>query len=325
MAWSGTGTFSRIVTTVSPATGGTTIDSADMNTYTTDTASGINACLAKNGENAATGDISLGSNQLKAVADGTLATDAPNVGQIQDGSFVYEGTVGGTVDAITMTLTPPLTTYAAGQVFRFRATTGNCTGGGVTLNIDSLGAKTVVTNSIADPRAGDISTNGVYTVVYDGTRFLLQNPERETDGVFANNSNGNPNVSDTSYTVTGLAAGAWAEIGRTGAGNAWSALDNLPDDIDWIELKTRMDVTNTGATGAAGALYARKAGGGDDSIGTDNLICACTVDDGTSSNKSILSLQTHKIPVGTDNTFDVYYTETGSAIIAIYLIGYGWN
>jgi len=84
MAWNASGTFSRIVTTVSPAVGLTTIDVADQNSYTADVTAGINACLAKNGENAATGDINLGSNQLKAVADGTLATDAATFGQLDD-------------------------------------------------------------------------------------------------------------------------------------------------------------------------------------------------------------------------------------------------
>ena len=49
MAWNGSGTFSRISTSVSPAVTGTTIDSADMNTYTADVTSGINSALAKNG------------------------------------------------------------------------------------------------------------------------------------------------------------------------------------------------------------------------------------------------------------------------------------
>jgi len=82
MAWNASGTFSRISTSVSPATTGTTIDSADMNTYTADVTTGINSCLAKNGENAATGDLDLGGNLITNLGDGVADDDAATVGQL---------------------------------------------------------------------------------------------------------------------------------------------------------------------------------------------------------------------------------------------------
>jgi len=322
MAWNASGTFNRIVTTVSPAVGGTTIDVADQNSYTADVTAGINACLAKNGENAATGDIDLGSNQLKAVADGTLATDAPNVGQVQDGSFVYQGTVTGTADAIEMTLTPTLTAYAAGQVFRFLAD-DTCSGDGVTLDVDGLGALDVLTNSIADPRAGDISLNGIYTVVCDGSRFLLQNPERETDGVFVNNSNGNSNIDDTAFAINSLADSDWETVGPTGtADNDFSSLDALPDDIDWVEIKIFGSVTVTGVN-AGIEVYARD-GVGSQAAGLDNLIFFTDITATTGAN-GITAMSTAKVPVDA-KTFALRYVETGSIgqLIAV-LTGYGWN
>jgi hypothetical protein len=79
MAWNGSGTFTRI--------GGSTawgddrdasveIEAGLHDTHDEDLATAINACLAKNGENAATGDLSLGTNKLTGVGDPTNAQDA---------------------------------------------------------------------------------------------------------------------------------------------------------------------------------------------------------------------------------------------------------
>ena len=329
MAWNASGTYSRPVTTVSPAVGGTTIDVADQNTYTADVTAGINACLAKNGENAATGDIDLGSNQLKAVADGTLVTDAPNVGQVQDGSFVYQGTVTGTADAIEMTVTPTLTAYAEGQVFRFKAD-DTCTGGGVTLDVDGLGPVDVVTNSIADPRAGDISLNGIYTVVHNGgSRFLLQNPERETDGVFVTDSGGAPSVSGTALAVDAEIADTWVEIGPTAASPAttWAALDALPDDISWIEVVAYINAAENSVTNLGLYVYAKKNGTAATPV-VETTIAIARCDDGTSNNKDAQTISRGiKIPVDSSNQFEVRWAESGTSTkdIELYLTGYGWN
>ena len=83
MAWNA-GTFTRVSTSVSPAVGNTTIESSGMNTYTADVTAGINQCLNKDGSNAATGNLNAGSNKITALADGTAATDAATVGQLDD-------------------------------------------------------------------------------------------------------------------------------------------------------------------------------------------------------------------------------------------------
>ena len=112
MAWIGSGTFSRITTCVSPAVTGTTIDSADMNTYTADVTSGINSALAKNGENAATNDLDIGANLITNLADGVADDDAATVSQVNTvraGVFVDnangEPTVNSTVFDTVATVT----------------------------------------------------------------------------------------------------------------------------------------------------------------------------------------------------------------------------
>lgn len=82
MTWNGSGTFSRKTTSVSPATGNTTIDSADMNTYTADVTAGINATRAKNGENSPTANLPMGGFKHTGAADGVADTDYATMSQL---------------------------------------------------------------------------------------------------------------------------------------------------------------------------------------------------------------------------------------------------
>jgi hypothetical protein len=56
-----------------------------------DLAAAINQCLFRDGSNAITSDMNLGSNRITALADGVAATDAATVGQIVEaGSFMSD-------------------------------------------------------------------------------------------------------------------------------------------------------------------------------------------------------------------------------------------
>jgi len=327
MAWSGTGTFNRIVTTVSPAVGGTTIDVADQNNYTADVTAGIDACLAKNGENAATGDIDLGSNKLTNVSDGLLVTDGVNVGQVQDGSFVYEGSTGGSANAIELTLSPALTAYAAGQVFRFKAAYTNAAGA-VTVDIDGVGAVILLSDQGTNHQAAEIFVGAIYTIVYDGIGvFRLQNPTRSPHSVYVSNTNHNSNVSDTVVDFASVALPIqWTTIGPTGSGIAWTALDNVPAGADWIEIKLIGVLTLNPTTILTGNVYAR-SGAGSQSVAANQTIWSANVSDGTSDSKQITSMTNAKIPIDSSREFDVYWTTTTGATETFnaYLTGYGWN
>jgi|WetSurMetagenome_2_1015567.scaffolds.fasta_scaffold00298_34 hypothetical protein len=50
-----------------------------------DLATGINACLLKDGSNAATGNLNAGTNKITALGTGTLGTDAVNLSQVEAG------------------------------------------------------------------------------------------------------------------------------------------------------------------------------------------------------------------------------------------------
>ena len=325
MAWNA-GTFTRVSTSVSPAVGNTTIETAEMNTYTADVTAGINQCLNKDGSNAATGNLNAGSNKITALADGTAATDAATVQQVQSGQNTYAVDTG-VADAYVIAPSPAITAYAAGQTFRFRP--GNSNTGASTIAINGLAAQDIVTNSTADLRAGDIALNGIYTIVYDGTRFRLQNPERETDGVFVNDSGGDPSVSSTALAVDGLTVDTWVEIGPTAASptTTWTALDSVPDDVDWIEVAAWLFGTESSVTNLALYVFAKENGAASGPI-PQNTIAIARCDDGTSNNKDVQTMSRGiKIPVDSQVQFMVRWTQSGAGTqdIDLYLTGYGWN
>lgn len=80
MAWNGSGTFTRTNGTYTGATvwaqdeaNGFDIEATRQDTHDQDLAAGINACLAKNGENAMTGDLNMGTFDVANATDGTFS------------------------------------------------------------------------------------------------------------------------------------------------------------------------------------------------------------------------------------------------------------
>jgi hypothetical protein len=116
----------------------------------------------------------MGDNKLTGLATPTLRTDATSLGSIQDGVGVYGATVGGSGNAITVTLVPAVAAYAAGQKFSFIAGAANT--GGVTVNINGIGAKAITKVGTTALVANDILAASLVEMEYDGTRFQLLSP-----------------------------------------------------------------------------------------------------------------------------------------------------
>lgn len=81
---------------------------------------------------------------------------------------------GGTSDDYQLDLSPPLSAYLAGQIFRFKAATANTAAS--TLNVNGLGAKTIKKAGNTDLETGDISATQIVEVIYDGTNFQVLSP-----------------------------------------------------------------------------------------------------------------------------------------------------
>ena len=172
MSFNGSGTF-LINTAGQPVVTGTVISSTAFNALTADLATGLSTCLTKDGQTTPTANIPMGSNKITGLAVGTDATDAATLSQVQSTTVKLITSISGT-DTITGALSPSLAAYAAGQMFYFIAAGANT--GAVTLNINSLGAKSVTRDGSTALVAGDIASGEMVVVIYDGTRFQMLSP-----------------------------------------------------------------------------------------------------------------------------------------------------
>lgn len=92
----------------------------------------------------------------------------------QEGAEIY-GTSTTSNTVYTVALAPALTSYRPGLTVRFMPDTA--ASGGATVNVNGLGAKTIIKASgQTGLTANDIPANSVAQITYDGTNFQLQNP-----------------------------------------------------------------------------------------------------------------------------------------------------
>lgn len=80
----------------------------------------------------------------------------------------------GTASALTATYASALTTYASGTHLNFLVPVTNATG--VTLNVNSIGPRSLVKNISSVLASGDIVRGQVVGAVYDGTNFQVTTP-----------------------------------------------------------------------------------------------------------------------------------------------------
>ncbi len=136
------------------------------------------------------GDTNIGIN-IKPKGSGVVATDGPeNYAADAGASDTYAITVEG------------ITAYATGQVFKFKANTINT--GAATLNVNSLGAKTIVKNYNVTLADGDIKANQLVEVIYDGTNMQLLSPISSTGAQSGISVMPNATVSLTSATYADI-------------------------------------------------------------------------------------------------------------------------
>lgn len=170
MADDGSGNFSL---PSAPFVASTTATAATVNANFSDIATALTARVTRNGSGSMSGNLAMGTNRVTGLGNGTARTDAASVAQLQDSAPLWGGTAGGTADALTVTLTPAIAAYAAGQRFAFLSASVNT--GAATLNVNGVGTKNIRkgTGSTALV-AGDIPAGTIVEVIYDGTQFVLQ-------------------------------------------------------------------------------------------------------------------------------------------------------
>ena len=145
MARNGSGTYSNPYPNF---ISGTVISSSQVDSNNSDIATALTQSIAVDGQSVVTGDIPLATHKFTAMKVGTAATDSLSLGQAQAEAFVWCGTAGGSADAITLSPSPAITAYAAGQRFVWMAS-GNTNTGATTVAISGLGTIALQDNGAA--------------------------------------------------------------------------------------------------------------------------------------------------------------------------------
>ena len=125
---------------------------------------------ATNASNSATAAAS------SATSAAASADTVPTPAVIKDGTY-WGYTTSGSANTYTLTTSPAISGYAA-DMFLFLKFNAACTGAS-TINLDSRGAKNIkksVHGVLENVNHGDIDTVNIYHVIYDGTQFVLTNP-----------------------------------------------------------------------------------------------------------------------------------------------------
>ncbi len=89
---------------------------------------------------------------------------------VQSGKVNYAA-AGGSANALTATLSPVPSGYAAGLFVRVKAASTNT--GAVTINLNGLGAKNIIYPDGTPLKPFDIASGSIMEMVYDGTSFQL--------------------------------------------------------------------------------------------------------------------------------------------------------
>lgn len=147
-------------------------------------------------------------------------------------------TVAGT-NALTGLATPALGGYAAGAQFSFIAQNNNTAA--VTIDIDTLGVKSITKFGTTALVANDITAGAMMLIEYDGTRFQLLNPAnsvfdnitvdyiRETTTVSATAATGTVNLDVSTQSILYYTTSATANWVLNVRGSASQSLNSLMD------------------------------------------------------------------------------------------------
>lgn len=150
---------------------GVDIIATDHDTHDQDIGTSLNLALKKDGGNTPTANLPMGGYKHTGVGDAAALTQYLTLKQRLNGVGGYIATVGGTASAITLTTGYTLTAYVAGMSFRFIVGTTNT--GATTLNVDGLGAKSILRQNGDALEAYDLESGVIADVTYNGTAFKL--------------------------------------------------------------------------------------------------------------------------------------------------------
>ena len=170
MAFNGSGLFVRLYNWVTDAAAGIKILAARMDAEMDGMATGLSTCLTKDGQTTVSANLPMNNFRHTGAGNAAARTDYAVTGQVQDSAFTYAAG-GGAANVYTLTLAPSIAVYVAGQRFVFKVPVTNT--GASTLNVDALGAKSILKAVSTALSGGELVLNDIVSVVYDGTNFQL--------------------------------------------------------------------------------------------------------------------------------------------------------
>lgn len=176
--------------------------------------------------------------------------------EAQTGAVSTLNTIAGT-DTITADMNPELTAYATGMIIKFTPANNNT--GAATINIDGLGAKSIVKGDGTALAAGDLQASTMHFCVYDGTNFVLLNPlsiAPTAAGILAAlltvDGSGSGLDADTVDGINGASLAQVSSGSFTGTLTGYAA--NPTGTIQWRKSGTMVTLTcNAGITGTSNA------------------------------------------------------------------------
>ena len=222
MSRNGSGIYS--LATGNPVVTGATISSTWANATLSDIATALTGSIAADGQTTITNNLPMSNYAHTGVADATVRTMYASAGQVQDSAFTFLTSPAGT-NTMTAIASLGMSAYVTGQRFFFVAPTTNT--GACTLNINSIGIKSITKQGTTALVSGDIALGAIVQVVYDGTEFQLVSPSAApTVNSFNAGTTGLTPATATTGAIT-LAGTLAIANGGTGATTQANALTNV--------------------------------------------------------------------------------------------------
>ena len=253
MSRNGSGTYS--LPAGNPVTTGTTISSTWANGTLSDIATAITQSIAYDGQTTPVANLPMGTYAHTGVGNATVRTMYASAAQVEDGTLNYLTSVAGT-NTITATAPVGMTGYVAGQVFRFIAAGANT--GACTLNLNSIGAKSLVKTDGSALVSGDIASGAAVQVMYDGTNFQLLSDANGATETVTNLTVTGTLTTNNDATIHGLTVGKGGGNVASNTAHGLNALaSNTTGTYNTAIGLSALSVNTTGSRNTAvGALAA---------------------------------------------------------------------
>lgn len=125
-------------------------------------------------------DTTRGFANVKITASGLLLASTVNAGGNENLDISTTGYTASGTDTYTITPSPAITAYAAGQTFLVTFTNANTAAS--TINVSALGAKAITKNGATALERSDIAAGAQRLLTYDGTQFQISSVSAPSPG-----------------------------------------------------------------------------------------------------------------------------------------------